>query len=89
LKIENNVYKNVLCGSSLSLNNNNNNNSNNNNSSNKCIKNEEHHSLHANTYPPPPPPPLPLPPSTKFKVNGNFQMNSVLDELKSKIKLID
>jgi hypothetical protein len=94
LQIENNVYKNVLCGS---LNNNNNNynnsnnynNNNNNNSPNKCIKNEEHHSSNTHLYPPPPPPPLPLPPSTKLKVNGNFQMNSVLDELKSKIKKID
>ena len=83
LEIENNIYKNVLCGSSLSLNNINNSN---NNSSSKCIKNEEHVS-HA--YPPPPPPPLPLPPLNKMKVNGNFQMNSVLDELKSKIKKID
>jgi hypothetical protein len=81
LEIENNVYKNVLCGSSLSLNNNNNN-------SVKCIKNEEHIS-HTSAYPPPPPPPLPLPPPNKMKVNGNFQMNSVLDELKSKIKKID
>jgi hypothetical protein len=92
LQIENNVYKNVLCGSSLSLNNNNNNNNysnNNNNSPNRCIKNEEHNSSNTHSYPPPPPPPLPLPPSTKLKVNGNFQMNSVLDELKSKIKKID
>ena len=92
LQIENNVYKNVLCGSSLSLNNNNNNNNysnNNNNSPNRCIKNEEHNSSNTHSYPPPPPPPLPLPPSTKLKVNGNFQMNSVLDELKNKIKLID
>ena len=84
LEIENNVYKNVMCGSSLSLNNN----SNGNNNSFKCIKNEEHVS-HA--YPPPPPPPLPLPPpvNNKMKSNGNFQMNNVLDELKSKIKKID
>ena len=82
LEIENNVYKNVMYGSSLSLNNN----SNYNNSVNKCIKNEEHVS-HA--YPPPPPPPLPLPPLNKMKANGNFQMNNVLDELKSKIKKID
>jgi hypothetical protein len=92
LEIENNVYKNVMCGSSLSLNNNNNNNNNNNSNDNgnnnsfKCIKNEEH-VLHA--YPPPPPPPLPLPPLNKMKVNGNFQMNNVLDELKSKIKKIE
>ena len=82
LEIENNIYKNVMCGSSLSLNNN----SNYNNSVNKCIKNEEHVS-HA--YPPPPPPPFPLPPLNKMKANGNFQMNNVLDELKSKIKKID
>jgi hypothetical protein len=89
LEIENNVYKNVLCGSSLSLNNINNSNSNNNNN-NKCIKNEEPHVSYMHTYPPPPPPPLPLPPPVnKMKVDGNFQMNNVLDELKSKIKLID
>ena len=90
LEIENNVYKNVVYGSSsLSLNSlsNHYNHYNHSNSPNKCIKNEEHVS-HTNTYPPPPPPPLPLPPS-KMKVNGNFQMNSVLDELKNKIKLID
>lgn len=84
LQIENNVYKNVLCGSSLSLNNNNYNNS---NSPNKCIKNEEQHSSH--TYPPPPPPPLPLPPPNKKRDSENFLMNNVLDELKSKIKKID
>jgi len=83
LEIENKVYKNVMCGSSLSLNNSN---GNGNNNSFKCIKNEEHVS-HA--YPPPPPPPLPLPPLNKMKSNGNFQMNNVLDELKSKIKKID
>ena len=82
LEIENNVYKNVMCGSSFSLNNNSNGNSN----SVKCIKNEEH-VLHA--YPPPPPPPLPLHPLNKMKANGNFQMNNVLEELKSKIKKIE
>ena len=87
LEFENNVYKNVVYGSSsLSLNSLSNH-YNHSNSPNKCIKNEEHVS-HTNTYPPPPPPPLPLPPS-KMKVNGNFQMNNVLDELKSKIKKID
>jgi hypothetical protein len=45
LEIENNVYKNVMYGSSLSLNNNSNGNGNGNNSV-KCIKNEEH-VLHA------------------------------------------
>ena len=76
LEIENNVYKNVMCGSSFSLNNNGNSNSNYNSLVNKCIKNEEH-VLHA--YPPPPPPPLPLPPPlvNKMKANGNFQMNNV------------
>lgn len=83
LEIENNVYKNVMCGSSLSLNNN----GNNYNNSVKCIKNEEQHVSHA--YPPPPPPPLPLPPLNKMKSTGNFQMNNVLDELKSKIKKIE
>jgi hypothetical protein len=87
LEIENNVYKNVMCGSSFSLNNNGNSNSNYNSLVNKCIKNEEH-VLHA--YPPPPPPPLPLPPPlNKMKATGNFQMNNVLDELKSKIKKIE
>ena len=89
LQIEINVYKNVMYGSSLSLNNNNHNGNGNGNhdSGNKCIKNEEHIS-HA--YPPPPPPPLPLPPPVnKMKANGNFKMNNVLDELKSKIKKID
>jgi hypothetical protein len=88
LEIENNVYKNVMRGSSLLFNNNHNHNGNgNHDSGNKCIKNEEHIS-HA--YPPPPPPPLPLPPPVnKMKANGNFKMNNVLDELKSKIKKID
>jgi hypothetical protein len=91
LEIENNIYKNIMCGSSLSLNNNSNSNSNGNGNSNgnnsvKCIKNEEH-VLHA--YPPPPPPPLPIHPLHKMKANGNFHMNNVLEELKSKIKKID
>ena len=77
-----------MCGSSFSLNNNGNSNSNYNSLVNKCIKNEEH-VLHA--YPPPPPPPVPLPPPlvNKMKANGNFQMNNVLEELKSKIKKIE
>jgi hypothetical protein len=88
LEIENNVYKNILCSSSFSFMNNNHNNHNNHNISNKCIKNEEPYSIPA--YPPPPPLPLPLtPPLNKKKDGGNLQMNSVLDELKSKIKLID
>ena len=87
LQIENNVYKNVLCGSSLSFNNNHQH-SNFSNNNNNFVKSEEP-AISSHSYPPPPPPPLPLPPSTKLKVNGNFQMNSVLDELKSKIKKID
>lgn len=87
LKIENNVYKNVLYNSSLSLNNNHQH-SNFSNNNNNFVKSEEP-AISSHSYPPPPPPPLPLPPSTKLKVNGNFQMNSVLDELKSKIKKID
>jgi len=94
LEIENNVYKNVLCNSSLSVN------------SNRCNKKyitnqeeqeeqEEKHKQHQNAaYPPPPPPPLPLPPQSiitqnKLKLSGNSFMNNVLDELKSKIKQID
>jgi len=87
LEIENNVYKNVLRGSSLSFNNNHQH-SNFSNNNNNFVKSEEP-AISSHSYPPPPPPPLPLPPSTKLKVNGNFQMNSVLDELKSKIKKID
>ena len=86
LKIENNIYKNVLCSSSLSFNNHQHSNFSNNNNNN-VVKEEP--SISSHLYPPPPPPPLPLPPPTKFKVNGNFQMNSVLDELKGKIKKID
>ena len=109
LEIENNVYRNVLFGSSLSLNNNNNNNNNNssnnstnssnnssNNNYNKYIKNEDQEqpcntntmNAHVHAYPPPPPPPLPLPPQKK-KDTGNVLMDNLLDELKSKIKLID
>jgi hypothetical protein len=98
LKIENNVYKNVLSGSSLSFNNfNSNQHSNFNNNSgnnNNCLKNDEQSHGAPHPYPPPPPPPLPLPPpnimaQNKIKVYGNSQMNNVLDELKSKIKQID
>lgn len=95
LKIENNVYKNVLSSSSLSFNNFNNNNqhSNFNNNGNNIKNDEQSHGV-PHLYPPPPPPPLPLPPSNimiqnKTKVYGNSQMNNVLDELKSKIKQID
>lgn len=98
LKIENNVYKNVLSSSSLSFNNFNNNNQhsnfNNNGNNSNCLKNDEQSHGVPHLYPPPPPPPLPLPPSNimiqnKTKVYGNSQMNNVLDELKSKIKQID
>ena len=89
LKVENNVYKNVLCSSSLSFNNNHQHSNFSNNNNNNFVKSEEPR-ISSHSYPPPPPPPLPLPPPlNKMKVNGNFQMNSVLDELKSKIKLID
>ena len=88
LKVENNVYKNVLYNSSLSFNNNHQH-SNFSNNNNNFIKSEEP-AISSHSYPPPPPPPLPLPPPlNKMKVNGNFQMNSVLDELKGKIKKID
>jgi hypothetical protein len=88
LKIEKNVYKNVLYNSSLSFNNNHQH-SNFSNNNNNVVKSEEL-AISSHSYPPPPPPPLPLPPPlNKMKVNGNFQMNSVLDELKSKIKKID
>lgn len=96
LQIENNVYKNVIYASSLSYNHSNHSNNHHRHSPNsncnennavKCINNEEYVS---HTYPPPPPPPLPLPPPVnKIKANGNFHMNNVLDELKSKIKKID
>jgi hypothetical protein len=92
LEIENNVYRNVLLGSSL-LNHPHQNN--NNNNSNKYIKNEDQEqscnttNAHVYAYPPPPPPPLPLPPPNKKKDSGNFLMDNLLDELKSKIKIID
>lgn len=92
LEIENNVYRNVLLGSSL-LNHHHQNN--NNNNSNKYIKNEDQEqscnttNAHVYAYPPPPPPPLPLPPPNKKKDSGNFLMDNLLDELKSKIKLVD
>jgi len=89
LKVENNVYKNVLCSSSLSFNNNHQHSNFSNNNNNNFVKSEEP-PISSHSYPPPPPPPLPLPPPlNKMKVNGNFQMNSVLDELKGKIKKID
>lgn len=86
LEIENNVYKNVLCNSSLSFNNSICENK-------KYITNEQEQEekkqqLHS-IYPPPPPPPLPLPPPNKIKINESYKMNNVLDELKSKIKLIE
>jgi len=97
LKIENNIYKNVLSSSSLSFNNFNSNqhsNFNNSGNNNNCLKNDEQSHGLSHSYPPPPPPPLPLPPpnimsQNKIKVYGNSQMNNVLDELKSKIKQID
>ena len=86
LEIENNVYKGILYGSSLSINNS--------ECNKKYITNERQESTILQptvlqSYPPPPPPPLPLPPQNKLKVNGNFLMDNLLDELKSKIKLVD
>lgn len=97
LIIENNVYKNVLSGSSLlfnTFNNNQHSNFNNSGNNNNCLKNDEQSHGAPHPYPPPPPPPLPLPPpnimaQNKIKVYGNSQMNNVLDELKSKIKQVD
>jgi len=84
---ENIVYKNIfLCNSSLTMN----------TAERKYVTNANANEEHQDEkkqhqiYPPPPPPPLPLPPpQNKLKVNGNSHMNSVLDELKSKIKLIE
>ena len=86
LKIENGLYE-KMCHNYNSGNYNNNNEPN-----KKYIKNEDE--MKQNTYPLPPPPPLPLPPppantqliQNKKKMDGNPLMNSVLDELKSRIK---
>ena len=90
LKIENGLYE-KICHNYNSGNYNNNNEPN-----KKYIKNEDEmkQQIHAYPPPPPPPPPLPLPPANahaqliqnKKKVDGNPLMNSVLDELKSRIK---
>jgi len=86
LKIENGLYE-KMCHNYNSGNYNNNNEQN-----KKYIKNEDEMKHQIHTYPPPPPPPLPLPPANaqliqnKKKMDGNPLMNSVLDELKSRIK---
>ena len=87
LEIENNVYKGILYGSSLSINNS--------ECNKKYITNDRQESTilqpqpsALQSYPPPPPPPLPLPPQKKKDV-GNVLMDNLLDELKSKIKLVD
>ena len=90
LKIENGLYE-KICHNYNSGNYNNNNEPN-----KKYIKNEDEmkQQIHAYPPPPPPPPPLPLPPANahaqliqnKKKMDGNPLMNSVLDELKSRIK---
>ena len=94
LKIENGLYE-KICHNYNSGNYNNNNEPN-----KKYIKNEDEMKHQIHTYPHPPPPPLPLPPppppppsnthvqliQNKKKVDGNPLMNSVLDELKSRIK---
>jgi hypothetical protein len=94
LKIEKALYEKICHHSgNYSYNNNNNNN---NEPNKKYIKNEDE--MKQYTYPPPPPPPLPLPPpppantqliQNKKKMDGNPLMNSVLDELKSRIKKME
>jgi hypothetical protein len=98
LQIENKLYQKMLyCASPLGYNNSSNNNSfkkirNQELEENKTSSNIVH--SHSHSYPPPPPPPLPLPPlpppvNNNNKINGNFLMNNVLDELKGKFKKID
>ena len=96
LQIENKLYQKMLyCGSPLGYNNSNDSNSfkkirNQELEENKTSSNIVH--SHSHSYPPPPPPPLPLPPPPPInnnKMNGNFLMNNVLDELKGKFKKID
>jgi hypothetical protein len=95
LKIENALYE-KICYNSSNYNYNNNNEPN-----KKYIKNEDEIKHQIHTYPHPPPPPLPLPPppppptanpqlfQNKKKMDGNPLMNSVLDELKSRIKKVE
>ena len=93
LEIENNIYKNVLYSSSFSLDSHKKNISMKNEDQEQIIlqqqHNPTHNPIHAYAYPPP----LPLPPpantqliQNKKKMDGNPLMNSVLDELKSRIK---
>ena len=101
LKIEKEIYE-KLCYHSGNYTYNNNNNNNNNEPNKKYIKNEDEMKQQNHTYPHPHPPPLPLPPppplppsantqliQNKKKMDGNPLMNSVLDELKSRIKKIE
>ena len=89
LKIENAIYE-KICYNSANYNNYNNNEPN-----KKYIKNEDEMKQQNHVYPPPPPPPLPLPPANaqliqnKKKMDGNPLMNSVLDELKSRMRKIE
>ena len=96
LKIENGLYEKIC----QNYNSGNYNYNYNNEPNKKYIKNEDEMKHQNHTYPHPPPPPLPLPPppppppsnthvqliQNKKKVDGNPLMNSVLDELKSRIK---
>ena len=90
LKIEKEIYEKIFYNSG-------NYNNNNNEPNKKYIKNEDELKQPIHTYPPPPPPPLPLPPppantqliQNKKKIDGNPLMNSVLDELKSRIKKME
>ena len=82
LKIENGLYEKICQNYNY-----------NNEPNKKYIKNEDEMKHQIHTYPHPPPPPLPLPPPSntqliqnKKKMDGNPLMNSVLDELKSRIK---
>jgi hypothetical protein len=91
LKIEKEIYEKIFYNSG------NYNNNNNNEPNKKYIKNEDEMKQPFHTYPPPPPPPLPLPPppantqliQNRKKMDGNPLMNSVLDELKNRIKKME
>ena len=96
LKFENGLYE-KICYNSGNYNYNNNNEPNKKYIKNEDeIKQQsfQTHPPYAHTYPPPPPLPLPLPPpinthvqliQNKKKMDGNPLMNSVLDELKSRM----
>ncbi len=97
LEIENNIYKNVLYSSSFSLDSYKKNISIKNENQEQIILQQQHNPTHAYAHPPPlplPPPPPPPPSNTqliqnKKKVDGNPLMNSVLDELKSRMRKME